>query len=88
MEAQALHVALDVGCLRHRAAIWTSQGQVLAEFDVEHNAAAPAAHRGEGLPAPFWSRHRDRRRIGAPPAAPYAAPVALVHAAYTVRLQF
>lgn len=38
MEAQALHVALDVGCRRHRAAIGNAQGRVLAEFDVEHNA--------------------------------------------------
>lgn len=39
MEAQALHVAVDVGCRRHRAAIGNLQGRVLAEFDVEHNAA-------------------------------------------------
>ena len=39
MEAAALHVALDVGCRRHRAAIGNSQGGVLAEFDVEHSAA-------------------------------------------------
>lgn len=39
MEAQALHVAVDVGCRRHRAAIGNPQGRVLAEFDVEHNAA-------------------------------------------------
>lgn len=39
MEGQALHVAVDVGCRRHRAAIGNLQGRVLAEFDVEHDAA-------------------------------------------------
>ena len=39
MEIPPLHVALDVGCRRHRAAIGSAQGHVLAEFDVEHSAA-------------------------------------------------
>jgi transposase len=38
MDTQALHVAVDVGARRHRAAIGNGQGAVLAEFDVEHSA--------------------------------------------------
>ena len=39
MDAEALQVAVDVGCRRHHAAIATAQGRVLAEFDVEHTPA-------------------------------------------------
>jgi hypothetical protein len=37
MDAHALHVAVDVGARRYRAAIGNGQGGVLAEFDVEHS---------------------------------------------------
>jgi len=39
MDAHALHVAVDVGARRHRAAIANGHGGVLAEFDVEHSGA-------------------------------------------------
>ncbi len=37
MEREPLHVAVDVGCRRHRAAIGSARGAILAEFDVEHS---------------------------------------------------
>lgn len=39
MDMQPLHVAVDVGCRQHRAAIGSPQGQVFAEFDVAHTPA-------------------------------------------------
>jgi hypothetical protein len=35
MEVEELHVAVDVGCRRHRVAIASARGRMLAEFDVE-----------------------------------------------------
>lgn len=39
MDAHELHVAVDVGARRRRAAIANEHGGVLAEFDVEHSGA-------------------------------------------------
>ena len=39
MEVEELHVAVDVGCRRHRVAIASARGRMLAEFDIEHNAS-------------------------------------------------
>ena len=57
MEIPPLHVALDVGCRRHRAAIGSPEGQVLAEFDVEHTAAGFAQ---------FFERIEEQRHAQQP----------------------
>lgn len=38
MQDAPLHVAIDVGCRRHHLAIASAQGQLFAEFDIEHTA--------------------------------------------------
>ena len=48
-----LHVAIDVGCTRHRVAVGLSEGTLLDEFDVTHD--------GPGLTA-FFKRIEQHER--------------------------
>ena len=55
-----LQVAVDVGCTRHRVAIGLSEGKVLEEFDIVHDAA--------GLNEFFSHVERHERQWGLPVA--------------------
>jgi len=55
-----LQVAVDVGCTRHRVAIGLSEGKLLEEFDIGHDAA--------GLNEFFSRIERHERQWGLPVA--------------------
>ena len=55
-----LRVAVDVGCSRHRVAVGLSEGKLLEEFDIGHDAA--------GLNEFFSRVERHERQLGLPVA--------------------